>query len=217
VEKCAKFSVRDEFSADAVSAIRTDVEIVLDPIFVGRTPYLPTRHQGEKTQGVLWIPGKLVPGTADFYSRLYREVYLGKVDAIASFNEVTDRHSGFDDMFAGNVVYLSDIPTYSALLRPRSFAVSERYHGCILALKSRVPCFGVTLRSRTVTSKIAELYRRLGLQKTLITADKPVDRRSLNGAAKRHFDFEAIEHFVNARRSELRAYLRSCLEIARCM
>ncbi len=44
IEKCARFSVRDEYSANAVAPIRTDIDIVMDPIFLGQSVDLKVRQ-----------------------------------------------------------------------------------------------------------------------------------------------------------------------------
>lgn len=215
IERCARFSVRDEFSAKAVSAIRSDIEIVPDPIFLGRLSGLEPRLSNKATKGVLWVPGKLVANTLGFYSRLVREVYDEKVDAIASFNEETDRQSGFGEMFGSTVRYLHSVEQFTKAFGNRSFGVSERYHGCIMALKMEIPCFGLVLRSDIVTSKIAELYRLLGLRRALVRDFDDADRKRLNSMAKTYFDFASIGKVIAGERAKLQEFLRSCLAAAR--
>ena len=215
IEKCARFSVRDEFSATAVSAIRTDIEIVPDPIFLGRLASLEVRPPPEATRGILWVPGKLVPNTLSYYSSLLRQVYNEKVDAVASFNEETDKQSGFEEMFGPAVRYLHSVEQFAAAFDQRSFGVSERYHGCIMALRMEIPCFGLVLRSDIVTSKITELYRRLGLRRALVRELDDLDRKRLNSMAKSYFDFAAMAKIIAAERAKLHEFLRSCLAAAR--
>jgi polysaccharide pyruvyl transferase WcaK-like protein len=215
IERCSRFSVRDEFSAQAVSSIRTDVEIVLDPIFLGRISGLDARPPPPATKGILWVPGKLVPNTLSYYSRLSREIYNEKVDAVASFNEETDKQSGFAEMFGPAVRYLHSVEQFTRAFGSRSFGASERYHGCIMALKMEIPCFGLVLRSDTVTSKISELYRRLGLRRALVRDFEDLDRKRLNSLAKSYFDFQAIAKITARERAKLHEFLRSCLAAAR--
>lgn len=214
VEKCKRFSVRDEFSAEVVAPIRSDIEIIPDPIFLGDVIGLDVRAASAAVSGILWIPGKLVPNTLNYYSRLVREIHDAKADSVVSFNEETDKRSGFEEMFGPAVRYLQTAEGFTAALGEKRFGVSERYHGCILALKMEVPCFGLVLRSDTVTSKITELYRRLGLQRALIRDFKDLDRKRMNSIAKTVFDFKAIAKVRNRDRAALRKFLQSCLDAA---
>lgn len=214
IEKCARFSVRDEFSANAVAAIRTDVDIIMDPIFLGRLPSLAVRQSPVNTRGILWIPGKLVPNTLTTYSRLLRRNYDEKVDAIVSFNEETDKQSGFEEMFGPTVGYLHSTEQFASAIGHKSFGVSERYHGCIMALRMEVPCFGLALRSDIVTSKITELYRRLGLRHAIVRGLDDIDRKQLNSRAKSAFDFAKIRGIITTERNKLHAFLQSCLTSA---
>ena len=77
-----------------------------------------------------------------------------------------------------------------------------------------VPCFGLVLRSDTVTSKITELYRRLGLKRALIRDFKDLDRKRMNSIAKTLFDFKAIAKVRDRDRAALRKFLQSCLDAA---
>lgn len=213
IQRCNLFSVRDEFSARVVAPIRKDVNIVLDPIFLTDSD-LALRPKSADTRGIVWIPGKLVPNTLSFYSRLHREAFAERADTYVSLNEETDKHSGFEEMFGLGVRYLRALDDFATVLQPRSFAVSERYHGCIFALKMGVPCFGVTLRSDTVTSKISELYRKLGLSDALINDASSLNRKRLNTLSKTYFDFPRITKEIRRERANLHEFLRSCLSEA---
>ena len=113
IEKCKLFSVRDEFSAEVVAPIRTNIEIVPDPIFLGDVTGLHVRPASATASGILWTPGKLVPNTLSFYSRLVREIQDPKADSVVSFNEETDKRSGFEEMFGSTVRYLQSAEGFS--------------------------------------------------------------------------------------------------------
>jgi hypothetical protein len=189
------------------------VDLVLDPVFLSDFDLRP-RPRSAETRGIAWIPGKLISDTLDFYNRLYREAFARKADIYISFHEETDKDSGFQEMFGAGVRYLRALEAFARLLRPRSFAVSERYHGCIFALKMGVPCFGMTLRSNSVTSKISELYRRLGLSPALIGVADNVNRKRLNTLSKTCFDFSRITRERLRERARLHEFLQSCLDEA---
>ncbi len=54
--------------------------------------------------------------------------------------------------------------------------ISERYHGCILALKRGIPCIGV-ISAGDPKSKIAHLYRQLDIPELLVDLRRGVPRR----------------------------------------
>ncbi len=214
IEKCARFSVRDEYSANAIAPIRTDIDIIMDPIFLGRLASLKVRPPPAAKRGILWVPGKLVPNTLMYYSKLLRRAYDEKADAVVSFNEETDKQSGFEEMFGPAVRYLHNVENFASAIDHKSFGISERYHGCIMALRMEIPCFGLVLRSDIVTSKITELYRRLGLRHALVRDLEDLDRKQLNSRAKSSFDFARIGGIIATERDKLHDFLRSCLAAA---
>lgn len=209
--RCDRFSVRDEFSAEQVAGIRTDLDIVMDPILLSDASRAPPEGKQEGARGVACVAGKLLPGTRDFYRRLERDLLTSGADAVVSINEATDRRSGFDEVFERPVTYAQSMTDVRDTLTARSYCLSERYHGCILALRWNVPCFGIALRSATVTSKITEMYRRLGLGHCVIRRDDPLTRASLTDLARRGFDFDALQSRLAEERDVLRTYLASCL------
>jgi polysaccharide pyruvyl transferase WcaK-like protein len=211
IERCDKFSVRDEYSAHAVSLVRDDVEIVMDPILVGRSQLGGDPARREHARGIACVAGRLLSVTEPFYLDLQARVLTSKADAVISINEDTDRRSGFDGVFSRPVHYLRSVSDLHHLVTARALCISERYHGCILALRWNVPCFGLALRSRTVTSKITELYERLGLDDCLIRRADTVDRSWLARASRRNFDFPHIAATLAEERLKLRAYLATCL------
>jgi hypothetical protein len=77
-----------------------------------------------------------------------------------------------------------------------------------------IPCFGLVLRSDIVTSKITELYRRLGLRHALVRDLEDLDRKQLNSRAKSSFDFARIGGIIATERDKLHDFLRSCLAAA---
>lgn len=213
VERCDVFSVRDEHSAAEVAEVRADVSIVMDPILLCEAALGEPAHDDDVAAraGVVCIAGKLLPTTTQFYERLEQALLVDPKDEIVSINPATDRRSGFDEVFIRQPQYVSEVPALHRILCRRRLALSERYHGCIFALRWRVPCYGITLRSRTVTSKIAELYRRLDLSDLLIQADADFRRGALVRAAEDGIDFDRIGETLAGERAQLREYLRRCL------
>lgn len=212
VERCDLFSVRDEFSASHVAAMRKDVVIVPDPILLGgQVDVVGGAVPAERRRGVACISGKHVPATVNVWQRLEQELLTSPNDPVISVNPVTDRRSGFDETFLRKVSYIPSVVALSQQLLRRRFVVSERYHGCIFALKWGIPVYGIALRSADVTSKITELFRWLELDDFLIRPDSQFRRPSLARKADEAFDFAAIHSRLEGERDRLRAYLRQCL------
>lgn len=213
IERCDRFSVRDEFSVEEVGGIRDDIDVVMDPILLGQvSDELPEGRQ-RGARGVACVAGKLLPKTADFYRRLEQDVLTSGADAVVSVNEGTDRRSGFDEVFTRPVTYARTVAEFQQSVIMRSYCLSERYHGCILALRWNVPCFGIALRSATVTSKITEMYRKLDLSHCVIRSIDGIDRAGLTDQARHEFDFKKIGVTLAGERRKLHTYLQSCLDL----
>ena len=167
----------------------------------------------EERRNVAAVTGKHVPGTVDFWKRLEQELLTQRRDQIISINPATDLRSGVDENFERKVSYVTSAVAMSEQMVNKKFVVSERYHGCILALKWGLPVYGIALRSATVTSKITELYRRLDLDDFLIRPTSGLRRGRLARQVQEGFDFTAINQRLHAQQEELRAYLRDCLTL----
>jgi hypothetical protein len=212
IERCDRFAVRDEYSVAEVGGLRDDIEVVMDPILLGVVSGERPEHKQKGARGVACVAGKLLPKTQGFYQRLESDVLTSGADAVVSVNEATDRRSGFDDVFRRPVTYTRTVADLQESLITRSYCLSERYHGCILALRWDVPCFGIALRSATVTSKITEMYRKLDHSHCVLRGDDVVDRATLTDRARYEFDFRKIAASLADERLKLRGYLQSCLE-----
>ena len=211
IERCDRFSVRDEYSAEAVGGMRPDVEITLDPALLTIPPEgnAPVARTGSSS--VLCIPGRLLPSTRPFYEQVHERVLRGAAGSdVLSLHGSADAKSGFDDVFGSEVVYPRDDERVRERFSRHAYVISERYHGCILALRWQVPCFGVALRSAVVTSKITELYRRFDLSEHVLKRPEDVDARSLRRAGET-FDFPRVLSMIGEERLRLRTYLESCL------
>lgn len=205
LRKCRMVSVRDEFSHAAVAGIRPDAEIVMDPILLAGPRSEPLAPAAER-RGILWVPGKLVPGTVPLYDDLMMRLLAPRSDLIVSLNPETDRRSGFPEVFGDTVVSLDSAEDFQAKAQRHAFVVSERYHGCILALTAGVPCVGLSLRNPTVTSKIDELFRRIGRPGCTIRLSPAVTRQSLRALAMQ-LDFAHLRSYLAAERARLQDFV----------
>lgn len=207
VRKCKFFSVRDEYSHGFITELRSDAEIVMDPILLDQCP----RQSSEAPRtGILWVPAKIVDGTRKQYADLAERLFRRSSDLIVSINPETDRRSGFDEVFGDAVLYLDSAEEFQRLAATRRFTVSERYHGCILALRSGSPCVGLTLRSQTVTSKITEMYRRVGFAGCTSGLSDAISRTSLRNLAD-NLDLDAIDQVLAKEQRVLFNFLERAL------
>ncbi len=123
---------------------------------------------------------------------------------MVSFNEETDKQSGFEEMFGPAVRYLHSVEHFASAIEHKNFGISERYAWLHNGAKMEIPCFGLVLRSDIVTSKITELYRRLGLRHALVRDLADLDRKQLNSRAKNSFDFARSAASSPPKRARLR-------------
>ena len=206
IRRCTRFSVRDEYSRAAVELVRGDAEIVMDPILLAEAAKPPLR--AGRNRGVLWVPGKIVENTRPFWADVQARL-ISPDDPVMSFNPVTDAKSGFDEIFRP-LTYLDAIEPFHAAAADARFTVSERYHGCIFALARGRPALGLATRSAVVTSKIRELYRRIGHPEAVIEKTDAHSRQSLRALAD-EIDHAAVSTYLLAERERLKDYLTACL------
>lgn len=211
LQKCAVFSVRDEFSLRAVQGARPEARIIMDPILLDRVA--APRPARSETAGITWVPGKLVLNTEIDWEAAIARVFHPRRDRLISFNPGTDRGSGFDQIFP-QVEYLDRIEPFMAAAFASRFVLSERYHACIYALASGVPALGVCLRSQAVTSKIEELFRRLSHADAIVRAPFAETREDLVARA-RTIRMPDVRDYLMEERAQLSRYLADCLQLAR--
>ena len=178
IARCFAFSVRDDYSRDAVRPFRQGpVEIVMDPILL--SPDSGPVRRDAVTDGICLVPGRLLEGTLPFYRHYLETIWRPEVDSVVSVNPVTDRKSGFDELFGPLVRYVGSIEEFNAAIADKAMVASERFHGCIMAMRAGVPSVGIALRSQTVTSKITEMYRLLGASSAIVGKTERPDRQTL--------------------------------------
>jgi len=214
VRSCAAFSVRDRYSQKCALKVRKDVRIAMDPILLapplpGETPSLP-----EEREGIVWIPAKLTPETRPFYEDTVRRLFRSETDCVVALNEPSDRKSGFDAMFGASVHYVQTLEELTALLARARLVVSERYHGCIFAIRAGLPCLGLALRGGGVTSKVRGLYEWMGLEECAVDMDTTLRRPEMRKLAAQSFRRSNFRPGLIAQAAALRAYLADCLSIA---
>ncbi|WP_417708331.1 polysaccharide pyruvyl transferase family protein [Roseibium aggregatum] len=178
LKKAAIVTVRDQFSLDAVKPIRADVFIMRDPILMDRNLDRPfTDRPNPKRLGV--IPRKLNRGSVERYYKSVGAQML-KRDAVITFFPDTDKNSGALDCFEGaRVVPTTEMCSFHDAVLDMSVILSDRYHGCILGLKSGVRTLPLYREKIDLSSKIYALYCDLGIADQLYAAN-PVETRNQN-------------------------------------
>jgi polysaccharide pyruvyl transferase WcaK-like protein len=178
--KAISVSARDDFSLNVIRHIRPDAELLHDPILMDAA-ILPA-SQAETTDGLCIIPRKMTEKNKSTYVHLQQ--VLQHADTVMSMFPATDKKSGWFDVFKNHEVVLATrLPDMLDAMTRHRVVVSERYHGCILALKMGIPCLGL-VSSDNPESKIKNLYEQLGIAKFLVNLRRtPHDRAALLEAA----------------------------------
>jgi hypothetical protein len=191
--KAASVSVRDSFSLDVIRHIRPDAELLHDPILMDAA-LLPPLQAGTG-EGLCVIPRKMTEKNKSTYVHLQQE--LQPTDTVLSMFPATDRNSGWFDIFKDRQIVLATrLPEMLDGMSRHSVVVSERYHGCILALKMGIPCLGL-ISSDNPESKIRNLYEQLGLAKFLVNLRRtPHDRAALLEAASSFNSSKVLERIA---------------------
>jgi polysaccharide pyruvyl transferase WcaK-like protein len=213
VERCrpllagaAFLSARDPFSVDALRAIRPDVELLPDPILADPAigPIAVPRRQG-----MCVIPRKMSDHNRPAYEWLAGIMQRG--DSLLSIFPAADRASGALAVFAGHPGQeTTALEAVLDRLARSAFVVSERLHGCILALKLGIPCLGLTT-SEGPDSKIVSLYRQLGIPDQVIDLRRQKLDRAAIEARLAALDMAAVQQRIGAMTATLRAGLSRVL------
>ncbi len=193
LRKAVVVSVRDEFSHRAVTAFRDDAFIMRDPILADRSISRPHSSARSTADGqVCVIPRKLVSRAERSYAQLAG--LMRPDDFVCTFFPATDEASGALAIFEAQKVRPAvSMRQFAAVADASALMVSDRYHGCILGLKSAIPTLPVFGHRPDESSKIFSLYRDLGIADRLYDADTPpASRDDLFRIAERALDMEDI-------------------------
>lgn len=170
LEKAHIVSVRDAFSMDAVKPVREDVILLRDPILNDPTIDATERRQSLENSRMAVIPRKFVSKAETAY-RSFNEAMLRR-DFVVSFFPATDQLSGALDFFPEHdVLFTVEMESFKAAARNADLIFSDRYHGCILGMKRRVPTLPLLRSKIDPASKIYALYTDMGMADALYAAE----------------------------------------------
>ncbi len=143
-----------------------------------------------------------------YYSKLLRRAYDEKADAVVSFNEETDKQSGFEEMFGPAVRYLHNVENFAS-------AMSIRASGSVSAIMAALWHSGWKYRALAWCYAAISLRRRsrnsiaASACAALVRDLRDLDRKQLNSRAKSSFDFARIGSIIATERDKLHDFLRS--------
>jgi polysaccharide pyruvyl transferase WcaK-like protein len=181
---------RDDKSLEALSKVRPDTTLLYDPLLADRT-LDGTRRAPAPAAGaerVAVILRKSDQGNARFHANLPSA--LQPRDFVISMFPEADRKSGAAALFSGvRTVEAWTMYYFVQTLETADFVFSERYHGCIIALKQGLPCLGL---GEAPGGKIRELFRQLGHPGLVVDPDDQISRDLLMQRLLDQFDGEAV-------------------------
>jgi polysaccharide pyruvyl transferase WcaK-like protein len=187
VESALVVTVRDAASLRAIRKVRPDATLLYDPILADPTLDDPSENPG--SSALCTIPRRLETTNRALLQHL--NGLLLPHDTVLSFFPTADEPSGALDLFKGRCIVkgtsLTDVRTTMTKAR---LVVSQRYHGCILALKWGIPCLGMIDEGTSSNAKITELYRQLGHEHLAVPTGQP-SRQDLFARAQ-DIDFKMI-------------------------
>jgi polysaccharide pyruvyl transferase WcaK-like protein len=214
LQKAKVISVRDSYSLNAVQSIRSDAFLLRDPILSDRSiDESPMENARLGTSRLCVIPRKLVSKAEPVYQRI-SETMVSR-DFVITVFPATDEASGALDFFSRQTKHeATEMKSFVSMVRKADLVVSDRYHGCIIAMKlglSTLPC----LRSRAdEASKIFNLYRDLNMANELFDGNLDLSRNDIFALARSFYDAQAVKAQLNAWYDNFDAgFVRFCREL----
>lgn len=207
IRQARHVSGRDSHSVRALRHFRQDVSLLNDPILADPSigPWT-----GPRGRGLCVIPRKMGDYNRADYARL--AALMTGDDLVLSMFPLMDGHTGALRMFEPHRQVLArDMATMVETLAGAGFVVSERYHGCILALKLGVPCLGL-FKPEEEETKIVGLYRQLGIEHLLLDPRREDLSRETILRLLADFDPAPIQARIAAMTASFRAGLVAALD-----
>lgn len=210
VERATVVTARDSFSYEVLAAVRPDVELLHDPILMDDRLNASRSREKAELHRLCVIPRKQTDKNEPVYRSL--GTILKSRDRVVSVFPATDHDSGAISSFGGDVrvVETWKMAELVAAIDGSTDVVSERYHGCIVAMKRGIPSLGLINSEDQRRSKIGELYTQLNHGHLLLSyRNNPLSRAAIISKLESEFDESVVSTALASIRREFDATLSS--------
>lgn len=192
VERAAIVTARDSFSYEILAAVRPDVELLHDPILMDDRLNASLGRAKAELHRMCVIPRKQTEKNEPVYRSL--GTVLNSRDKVVSVFPATDHGSGAISSFGKvRAVKTWKMAELVAAIDSSTDVVSERYHGCIVAMKRGIPSLGLINSEEQRRSKIGELYTQLNHGHLLLSyRNNPLSRAAIISKLENEFDESVV-------------------------
>ena len=207
IRRAAIVTARDAFSLEVLQEIRPEASLLNDPSLMDER--LDGGNPSNAKDGLCVIPRKMTEKNQGVYQALSREMIDG--DVVLSMFPATDGASGalqaLDNPDA--TIKAWKMQELVEAVDDAGYVLSERYHGCILALKRGAPTIGLVNSDTETRSKIGELYRQVGHPHLLLSyRNRPLTREQILAKLDSEFDEATVRRALASMRKEFEANAR---------
>jgi polysaccharide pyruvyl transferase WcaK-like protein len=201
IRRAAVVTARDSFSLEVLREIRPEITLLNDPILMDER--LDGDGPSDGRNGVCVIPRKMTEKNRGVYTSLSREMVDG--DVVLSMFPATDTASGTLQAFGkpDSTIEAWKMQELVDGVDDAGYVLSERYHGCILALKRGRPTIGLVNSDTETRSKIGELYRQVGHPQLLLSyRNRPLTRSQIVEKLDSEFDGTIVREALASMRQQ---------------
>lgn len=214
LKKAAVVSARDDFSLACFRKYRDDAFLMNDPILAD-DGFEQVRDGTVISGGAMClIPRKMTEKNEPVYE--FMNATMRSKDVALSMFPTTDHKSGAMGKFTRpGIQDAYDLPEMLEVLKGSSIVVSERFHGCIIALRLGLPTIGLTNAPDDKMSKIHNLYDQIGHPHLRLSQrhDK-LNRAQMFDLLRERFDWPSIRTFLDDTTTNYRTALDKALKLA---
>lgn len=210
IRRAETVTARDSFSLEVLQEIRAETTLLNDPILMDER--LERDPVAEGKSRLCIIPRKMTEKNEGVYKSLSRQMVDG--DTVVSMFPATDTASGALRALEkpNATIETWKMQELVDAMDNAGYMLSERYHGCILALKRGVPTIGLVNSNTETRSKIGELYRQVSHEHLLLSyRNHPLTREQIVAKLDSEFDGGAVKHALTSMRQQFETSARALL------
>ncbi len=210
IRRATIVTARDAFSQEILREIRAETTLLNDPILMDDRLDRESHTFGNSS--LCLIPRKMTDKNQGVYKSLSQQMI--RDDSVLSMFPATDTASGalqtLDKPHA--TIEAWKMQELVGAIDDAGYVLSERYHGCILALKRGAPTIGLVNSDTETRSKVGELYRQVGHGHLLLSyRNNPLTREQIVAKLDLEFDAAGVRHALASMRQEFEASARALL------